>query len=41
MHLAEQSLGVKHVALVTAGNQRKPGVDEFQTVNGYECRLKA
>ena len=36
-----QVLGVKHVALVTARNQRKRGIDHVQTVNSYQGRLKA
>ena len=41
MRLAAQSLGVKHVALVTARNQRKRGIYHVQTVNSYQGRLKA
>ncbi len=41
MRLAAQSLGVKHVALVTARNQRKRGIYHVQTVNSYQWRLKA
>jgi len=41
MRLAAQSLGVKHVALVTARNQRKRGIFHVQTVNSYQRRLKA
>jgi hypothetical protein len=41
MRLAAQSLGVKHVALVTARNQRKRGISHVQTVNSYQGRLKA
>ena len=41
MRLVAQSLGVKHVALVTARNQRKRGLFHVQTVNSYQGRLKA
>ena len=41
MRVAAQSLGVKHVALVTARNQRKRGIYHVQTVNSYQGRLKA
>jgi len=39
--LAAHSVGVKHVALVTARNQRKRGIYHVQTVNSYQGRLKA
>lgn len=41
MRLAAQSVGVEHVALVTARNQRKRGIYHVQTVNSYQGRLKA
>ena len=41
MRLAAQAVGVKHVALVTARNQRKRGIYHVQTVNSYQGRLKA
>ena len=36
MRLAAQSLGVKHVALVTARTERKRGIYHVQTVNSYQ-----
>lgn len=39
MRLAAQALGVQHVALVTARNQRKRGIYHVQTVNRYQGRL--
>ena len=41
MRLAAQAVGVKHVALVTARNQRKRGIYHVQTVNSDQGRLKA
>jgi len=40
MRLAAQALGVHHVALVTARNERKRGIYHVQTVNSYQGRLK-
>ena len=41
MRLATESLGVKHVALVTARNERRRGIYHVQTVNSYQGRLKS
>lgn len=41
MRLAATAVGVQHVALVTARNQRKRGTYHVQTVNSYQGRLKA
>jgi len=40
MRLAAQALGVHHVALVTARNERKRGICHVRTVNSCQGRLK-
>ena len=40
MRGAAQALPVRHIALVTARNERKRGIYHVQTVNSYQGRLK-